>query len=349
MEPVPVSPTGIKGLGSIIIIIIIITMTSWIPALLSSFAYVKDQHMYCMYLSLWNVYLSCIWSCTYTRSIYADIEWWWMMSNSLSLSLCTIWRFPKMGVPQIIHFNGTFHEINPPAIGVPPWKAHPNSIHRIPCPSGIHWHRWLTRCFFCAGWNGETMWNPPHSGYMGYRGYFMETRWLRRDRGWILIWYLGVSENDGFHGFYMIWSSKSTVVAIVMIFIGNRIDHGFNRLPYFKTKFYWKVLTANPSTHWFIDDGLSITEFDSQRSSYRGKSECNGSPHFQWKNLRDGGMNPQIQVRPTPKMWSLPMDIPQGFWKQLGRWKMGTGNIAIAVCPKLVDLLNWKLWPFAIL
>ena len=36
----------------------------------------------------------------------------------------------------------------------------------------------------------------------------------------------------------------------------------------------------------------------------------------------------------TQNVVTSKMDIPQGFWKQLGRWKMGTGNIAIAVCPK---------------
>ena len=33
-----------------------------------------------------------------------------------------IWGFPEIGVPPVlIHFNGIVHEINHPAIGVPPF------------------------------------------------------------------------------------------------------------------------------------------------------------------------------------------------------------------------------------
>ena len=47
-----------------------------------------------------------------------------------------IWGFPKIGVPPvIIHFNGSFHEINHPAIGVPPFLETPH----IPTKSRHHW------------------------------------------------------------------------------------------------------------------------------------------------------------------------------------------------------------------
>ena len=52
-------------------------------------------------------------------------------------------RFPERGVsPVIIHFHGIFHEINPPAIGVPPWLWKPPCVDKCPLcctPYGSHW------------------------------------------------------------------------------------------------------------------------------------------------------------------------------------------------------------------
>ena len=43
-----------------------------------------------------------------------------LTTNSEQFENIIMWRFPKMEYPQIIHFNGIIHEINHPAIGVPP-------------------------------------------------------------------------------------------------------------------------------------------------------------------------------------------------------------------------------------
>ena len=43
-----------------------------------------------------------------------------MVCIVLEMGIYIYMRFPEIGYPQIIHVNGIFHEINHPAMGVPP-------------------------------------------------------------------------------------------------------------------------------------------------------------------------------------------------------------------------------------
>ena len=62
------------------------------------------------------------------------------------------------GYPQIIHFNRSFHEINHPAIGVPPWlRNHPEVLADLPpCASKTHpWPRlgWVPGQWTATPWS----------------------------------------------------------------------------------------------------------------------------------------------------------------------------------------------------
>ena len=54
-----------------------------------------------------------------SHETYMEIFW----------GMVKIWRFPEIGVPPVlIHFNGIFHEINHPAMGVPHGHGNPHIV-----------------------------------------------------------------------------------------------------------------------------------------------------------------------------------------------------------------------------
>ena len=80
-------------------------------------------------------------------------------ASSWLKALVLTWRASNpWGYPQIIHFNRSFHEINHPAIGVPPWlRNHPEVLADLPpCVSKTHpWPRlgWVPGQWTATPWS----------------------------------------------------------------------------------------------------------------------------------------------------------------------------------------------------
>ena len=94
-----------------------------------------------------------------------SLEWWKKSRRQIlaPISLIGIWVFPKIMVPQIIHFNRGFH-YKPSILGYPYFWKHPYVVWFFVWWRFLAVLAWvkITPILVCCHWANRNSWNSIH-------------------------------------------------------------------------------------------------------------------------------------------------------------------------------------------